>query len=153
MSYMVKSKLKVTDLNAVRLAAQMMGMVCEEKTRYKAHHDRNDAVLVLRCSEEKTKELCAKHGREPYELGIVPDGAGNYVLSYDSWHGGFGLTDVIGDPHATGSGTTLAPTFMMHYNMACDVLDAKANGDEIEFQRMPDGSYQSVTKTEARIGI
>ena len=153
MSYMVKSKLKITDLNAVRLAAQMMGMVCEERKTYRAHHNRSDAVLVLRCSEKQVQEIQEKHKMTPYELGIVPDGEGNYVLSYDSWCNGFGLHDVIGKPVTNKDGTTLAPTFMMHYNMACDVIDAKANGDEIEFQRMPDGSYQSVTKTEARVGI
>ena len=153
MSFMVKSKLKITDLNAVRLAAQLMGMVCEERKKYKAHHDRNDAVLVLRCSDKQAQEIAQKHNCEPYELGIVPDGEGNYVLSYDSWRDGFGLHDVIGHPVTNKDGTTLAPKFMMHYNMACDMIDAKANGDEIEFQRMPDGSYQSVTRTQARVGI
>ena len=61
MSFMVKGTLKITDLEAVKMAAQMMGMVVEVRTKYKAHHDRNDAVLVLRCSDKQIEEIKKKH--------------------------------------------------------------------------------------------
>ena len=154
MSFMVKGTLKITDLEAVKMAAQMMGMVVEVRTNYKAHHDRNDAVLVLRCSDKQIEEIKAKTGYTcPYELGIVANGDGTYSLSYDEWNRGFGLQDVIGDPVFINNQKQLAPKFSMFYNMASDMIEAKANGDEIEFQRMPDGSYQSITNTQARVGI
>lgn len=166
MSFMVtgksiKGRPLITDLNAVRMAARLMGMEVHDRATYRAHHDCNDAVMVLSCSAEQARLIKEKHGLDPYEVGIVPDpeNAGSYLIKYDEWRNGFGLHDVIGQPVFSQSKDgrdekTIAPLLQMHYRMASDAIAAQQLGDEIEFIRQPDGSYVSHTKpNEARLSV
>ena len=55
MSFMVtgksiKGRPLITDLNAVIMAAKLMGMEVHDRATYRAHHDCSDAVMVLSCS-------------------------------------------------------------------------------------------------------
>ena len=92
MSFMVtgksiKGRPLITDLNAVRMAARLMGMEVHDRATYRAHHDCNDAVMVLSCSAEQARLIKEKHGLDPYEVGIVPDpeNVGSYLIKYDEW--------------------------------------------------------------------
>lgn len=141
----------ISDLRAVELACALMDNeleVVETKTYKKYGANGTDATLVLRMSAAaKTKYKAT----DPYELAVVADkkNKGAYTLAYDPFVDGMGLDRVIGAP----VGNTLAPKFLQHYHMACDILAAREVGDEITFAKQQDGSYMSTIKTQERLRV
>src|SRR4051812_25522941 len=103
----------ITNLQAVRLAAQNLGLVCTAKKHYRTWKDDHggnlvgdwnvppgvtteelgdNAMLVLSMSPEQ-KAARRTHRQEPYEIGICPDprNPGAYYLMYDFYSGGMGI--------------------------------------------------------------
>lgn len=166
---------QIVDLRAVRMAAEALGLLCEERREYrtwvtdhgepygdypvpqgvKPEDVGRNAVLVLAIPPEKAAAMARNNcGVMPYELAIAPDpnNPGAYVPMYDFFNGGQGLDEYIGAPAGvdpvTGDIEQLAPKLMMHYRMACDKISAKEAGDEIRFEEQPDGSWVSITECD-----
>ena len=156
----------IVSLNAVRAAAERIGLEVLEQSHYtwynthvgdypvpagwQANQLGNNATLVLRVKEPKRTELREKNKQEPYDLAVVEDklNPGSYTLMYDFFMGGFGLDSVIGSPvqdAKTRKITTLAPKFVQAYRMELDRITAKELGEEIEFKEQKDGSWVSYT--------
>lgn len=154
----------ITDLQAVHLAAENLGLDVRTDNKYKwygmhvgdyplpAGWRKEDmgqnADLVLSVSAERRKALGI--GGNCYELGVIKDklNPGAYTLMYDFYAGGYGLDKVIGAPifHPGSQNVKqMAPTFMQHYRMCCDALSAAEAGDKIEFEQGKDGSWVSYT--------
>ncbi len=153
----------IVDLEAVKLAAMNLGLVCEERSTYKwwghsvgdypippgytAAELGKNAKLVLSVPEELAKKLGFKNA---YELAIIEDkqNPGCYIPMYDFYGQQDKLDKIIGSPirDETKAVTTIAPKFMMHYRMCADALSANEVGDQIDFEEQADGSWTSIVR-------
>lgn len=169
----VKGKPLITRLDAVRTAAEHLGLEVVETNKYRwyGHHVGDwaipqgfkqsemgtNATCVLRVTDPKRSQLRAKYGQDPYDLAIVPDplNEGCYTIMYDFYNKGYGLDEIVGSPKVESQkdAAMLAPRFMQHYHMACAALAAREQGDDISFQEQQDGSWTAEVDTKQRIGV
>lgn len=178
-----------SSLAALQMACGQLGLEIEERSNYEwyGHHVGDypvpegmstdqmgkNAKYVLKLNAEKAAAARKKHGRNPYEIGILedPNNPGCYLPMYDFWGGGYGLDDVVGAPLFNKGKQSdvkmLCPTLKQHYDMCCDAMAAKKAGDKIEFLTMKDAhikypkqfaksedtkNWVSIANTGARLG-
>lgn len=104
MSHVAKIEIEIKDLGALRSAAEALGLeLVEGQTTYKWYGlSVGDTKLPegFTAAELGTCEHALRVAGNPsaYEIGIVArrDGGAGYTLLWDSWRGGYGLTEKIG---------------------------------------------------------
>ncbi len=104
MSHVVKVKVKIRNLDALRSAASKLGLEMTEKSTYRWYGTHvGDYPLPEGFSKEdlgKCQFAISVPGKpNAYEIGVVKDPAspGEYTLLWDFWSRGYGLQDVVGD--------------------------------------------------------
>lgn len=124
-----------------------------------------NAVHVIRVKEEylQARRLQRGDASAPYEIGVVPhpEKPGEYLLMTDWYSQGNGLLKCQGvgarhttrDPQTHKTVESAFEDLYMHYRMMEDQIDAERVGDQIQFERLPDGTWKSVTNTQARMGV
>lgn len=136
------------DRQALQMACDMLGLEIVETNKYKWYGRSmgdyptpnvpgtlgENAEFVIRLTEETKVKL---KQQDPYDIGIVSDpvNPGCYVPLYDHYAGGYGLSEVVGEPITNKRGVvqTLCPILKQHYDMCCDALAAREAGDTVEF--------------------
>lgn len=140
------------DFDALQLAAEMCGGRIVKRNTYhwyqrhvgdypvpkgmKVSDLGRNAVYVFEIPPENYAKLGITG--KPYDLGLVedPNNPGCYVPVYDFYCGGMGLDKAIGSPLFNDGGQRaikmLCPKLKQNYDIACDVLAAKAAGDHID---------------------
>jgi hypothetical protein len=140
------------NLHALKLAAEMCnGRIVERNTYhwYQTHVGDyplpegvkkedlgHNAKYVFEIPPENYEALGIT--RKPYDLGLMEDvnNPGCLVPIYDFYNKGYGLETAIGSPLFADKDKTqiimLCPSLKQRYDMACDILAAKACGDCID---------------------
>jgi hypothetical protein len=141
----------------------------------------NNARAVIRVKEEylQKKGIKRNDANAPYEIGLVPvtvkrDAQGNvesvkydpaegkeYVLQTDFWAQGQGIMKCEGvGAHKTGrnpdTGQEEDRSFedlTMYYRLCEAKRIADRNGDNIHFDKLPDGTYVGKVDTQLRVGV
>lgn len=144
------------DTAALQMACAMLGLNLEQRANYRWFNYSvgdyplpegvrvedlgKNAKLVIRLNDESRTTAMRKHRAEPYEIGLIEDpvNPGCYIPMYDHWSGGFGLSDVVGEPVFDESGqlTMLCPKLKQFYDMCCDSRAATGCGDRITFMNL-----------------
>jgi len=139
------------DLEALQMAARMCGLRLVERSTYhwygrhvgdyplppgmSADELGRNARFVLEADPERFADYGLPPHARPYDLGLVedPNNPGAFVPVYDFWAEGMGLHRFIGPPvrDEHGRPVLLAPRLKQAYDVACDVLAARAAGDQI----------------------
>jgi hypothetical protein len=103
MSHVDKIKLKATDLECIKRALEALGLVVEEAEKYKWYgRYMGDSPLLSGYTANDLGKCSYKAyipGKpEAYEVGIALSKSGEgYDILWDSWLGGHGLVDKIGE--------------------------------------------------------
>jgi hypothetical protein len=104
MSHVAKIEIEIKDLAALKAAAEKLGMeFVEGQTSYKWYgRSVGDTPLPAGFSKYELGQ-CAHALRiagnpAAYEIGVVKrkDGGAGFTLLWDSWNGGYGLTEKVG---------------------------------------------------------
>jgi hypothetical protein len=102
-SHVVSIKIEVRDLDALEQAAVALGLQFRRgQTSYKWYgRYMRDSQLPEGITEDQLGHCDHALGiagdSAAYEIGIVAQADGSYRLLWDSWHGGYGLLDKIGE--------------------------------------------------------
>lgn len=97
-------------------------------------------VKAYRVGEKGCRASC-------YDIGVVADEAnpGGYIFAYDPYMGAQGLEKIIGQRIRVEGVEVMAPLAVQAYRIQCDVEVARKQGDQIKLEKLPDGSWKSVT--------
>lgn len=166
MSHITVGKANIASVDAAKLAATKLGLEVLDKKKYRTYYGESAAEQgkEIVCVFSVPERLYEKHGikvrgynSRPYELALMRDTENKEKMSlvYDSHGGGYGLEKIIGTELVEeGKEPVLAPIFLMYYQMSITELTAAETGDEVEFQPLEDGSWQSITRPkEERLQI
>src|SRR6266446_5904173 len=103
MSHVAEIDMEIKDLDALKAAAQDLGLeFCEGQQTYKWYgHSVGDFPMPAGFKEQDLGKcehaLRVKGNPGAYEIGIVPrrDGRPGYTLLWDFWAGGLGLQNKV----------------------------------------------------------
>lgn len=103
MSHIVKVNVEIKNLQALKKAAEAIGLEFREGQQKYKWYGRSVGDYPL--PEGITVDMLGKcdHALSipgnsgAYEIGVVDQGNGSYGLLWDFWHGGFGLQALVGD--------------------------------------------------------
>ena len=157
MSHISSIDLKIRSLDAARAAAEALGLELVEgqKTfrwfgRFVGDSD-DSQVLALGIKREDYGKcehaIRVKGSKKAYEIGLVRDRNGDYVMLFDNWNGGYGLMEKISTLDAKGQ-LTNANKFKQEY--ATEVVRREMRAKGLRFREVrQDGRVQIIATVGA----
>lgn len=137
MSFVTKGTEKITDLDALRVAANALGLEMIQQNFYRAHEGEvRGCEHVLRIPEAARNLHASEYGYGKYDVGVIPHADGHYNIAYDIFEYGYGLCAILGDTDRQ----VKAPKLFMEYRVARDIMEAERNGQTIARYGARDGS-------------
>ena len=125
MSHITTIKTQIKDMDALATACATLGLeLVRERKRYRTYNGR---------TAECEAAIADASNPKAYEVGVVSDGDGNYTLGYDSWRGGYGMMERVGDGCAK---------LLREYSCAAARRKAAELGWHVHEQRNADGTIE-----------
>jgi len=155
MSHVVKVGIEVRDLEALRKAAENLGLEFREgKTTYKWYgHWVGDYPLPEGITQDQLGKcdhaLGVKDKPGAYEVGVVEQADGSYTLLWDFYNHGFGLQEMVGD----GCSKLIEEYTVAKAQVECERLGWMNERQQDEFETTQECQFAIALKGDVRFRV